>query len=284
MISKDTRFVIVGLGLLGGSYAMGLKQAGYTVYGVARRQETIDYALAHGFIDRGTIEPEAFLAEADIVVFGLYPHTMIEWIEAHQHALRPGALLTDVCGVKGGVVERVQRMLRKDVEFIAAHPMAGRETSGIEYANTDMFLEANYIIVPTEANSARAIETSKELAALLRFHHIAVLSAAQHDEMIGFLSQLTHVIAVSLMNTHDNAHLVEYTGDSFRDLTRIAKINETMWSELFLLNKKILLSEIDAFAAELRHFRDTLEKEDVDEMKRLFIQSTNRRKKFDKLR
>ena len=101
--------------------------------------------------------------------------------------------------------------------------------------------------------------------------------------MIGFLSQLTHVIAVSLMNTHDNAHLVEYTGDSFRDLTRIAKINETMWSELFLLNKEILLSEIDAFAAELQHFRDTLAEENVTEMKRLFIQSTARRKKFDKL-
>lgn len=284
MISKDTTFVIVGLGLLGGSYAKGLKEAGYRVYGIARRQETIDYALNHRLIDEGSIEPEAFLDQADVVIFGLYPHIMIDWIREHQHAFRPHTLLTDVSGVKVNVADTIQSFLRDDVEFIAAHPMAGRETSGIEYANTEMFKDANYIIVPTEKNSEEAVAASRQIAEILQFHHIATLSMQEHDEMIGFLSQLTHVIAVSLMNTHDNSHLVEYTGDSFRDLTRIAKINETMWTELFLLNKKILLHEIDAFANELKHFRDTLENEDTEEMKRLFIQSTQRRKKFDKLK
>lgn len=284
MISKDTTFVIVGLGLLGGSYAKGLKEAGYRVYGIARRQETIDYALNHRLIDEGSIEPESFLDQADVVIFGLYPHIMIDWIKEHQHAFRPHTLLTDVSGVKVNVADTIQSFLRDDVEFIAAHPMAGRETSGIEYANTEMFKDANYIIVPTEKNSEGAVAASRRIAEILQFHHIATLSMQEHDEMIGFLSQLTHVIAVSLMNTHDNSHLVEYTGDSFRDLTRIAKINETMWTELFLLNKKILLHEIDAFANELKHFRDTLENEDTEEMKRLFIQSTQRRKKFDKLK
>lgn len=284
MISKDTTFVIVGLGLLGGSYAKGLKEAGYRVYGIARRQETIDYALNHRLIDDGSIDPEAFLDQADVVIFGLYPHIMIDWIKEHQHAFRPHTLLTDVSGVKVNVADTIQSFLRDDVEFIAAHPMAGRETSGIEYANTEMFKDANYIIVPTEKNSEEAVAASRQIAEILQFHHIATLSMQEHDEMIGFLSQLTHVIAVSLMNTHDNSHLVEYTGDSFRDLTRIAKINETMWTELFLLNKKILLHEIDAFANELKHFRDTLENEDTEEMKRLFIQSTQRRKKFDKLK
>ena len=284
MISKDTTFVIVGLGLLGGSYAKGLKEAGYRVYGIARRQETIDYALNHRLIDDGSIEPEAFLDQADVVIFGLYPHIMIDWIKEHQHAFRPHTLLTDVSGVKVNVADTIQSFLRDDVEFIAAHPMAGRETSGIEYANTEMFKDANYIIVPTEKNSEEAVAASRQIAEILQFHHIATLSMQEHDEMIGFLSQLTHVIAVSLMNTHDNSHLVEYTGDSFRDLTRIAKINETMWTELFLLNKKILLHEIDSFANELKHFLDTLENEDTEEMKRLFIQSTQRRKKFDKLK
>ena len=284
MISKDTTFVIVGLGLLGGSYAKGLKEAGYRVYGIARRQETIDYALNHRLIDDGSIEPEAFLDQADVVIFGLYPHIMIDWIKEHQHAFRPHTLLTDVSGVKVNVADTIQSFLRDDVEFIAAHPMAGRETSGIEYANTEMFKDANYIIVPTEKNSEEAVAASRQIAEILQFHHIATLSMQEHDEMIGFLSQLTHVIAVSLMNTHDNSHLVDSPGDSFRDLTRIAKINETMWTELFLLNKKILLHEINAFANELKHFRDTLENEDTEEMKRLFIQSTQRRKKFDKLK
>lgn len=282
MIHKDTTFVIVGLGLLGGSYAMGLKEAGYRVLGVARRQETIDYALDHGLIDEGTLEPEAFLARADIVIFALYPTVMIEWIQTHQHAFHPGTLLTDVSGVKGNVADKVQALLREDVEFIAAHPMAGRETSGIEYANTAMFRDANYIIVPTEKNSAEAVETSRQLAQILHFHHIATLTMKEHDEMIGFLSQLTHVIAVSLMNTHDNAHLVEYTGDSFRDLTRIAKINETMWSELFLENREILAAEIDQFTATLQTLKAHLLDGDRAALEEMFITSTRRRAAFDK--
>lgn len=159
--------------------------------------------------------------------------------------------------------------------------MAGKETSGIAYANTEMFLKANYIITPTPRNTKKAIAFSYELANILKFNHTTTLNLKEHDHMIGFLSQLTHVIAVSLMNTHENEHLVEYTGDSFRDLTRIANINEEMWSELFLENKDILLDEIDAFMNAIQHFRNTLDKEDINEMKRLFIQSTYRRKKFN---
>lgn len=282
MISKDTKFLIVGLGLLGGSYAKGLSEEGYTVYGIARRQETLDYALQRNWIEKGSTEVNEMVSEADVIIFGLYPEMMVEWVKSYQHLFKKHALLTDVSGVKCNIVDNVQDILREDVEFISAHPMAGKETSGIEFANTEMFKKANYIITPTSKNTQEAIDFSYDLAYTLHFNHIAELSCEEHDHMIGFLSQLTHVIAVSLMNTHDNSDLVEYTGDSFRDLTRIAKINENMWTELFLLNKEILLEEIDAFSASLTHFRNALEKEDVKEMKRLFIQSTARRKKFDK--
>lgn len=282
MINKNTNFLIVGLGLLGGSYAKGLKENGYSVMGLARRQESIDYALSHHYIDKGSIHANEVVAQADVIIIALYPEIMITWIEENQHLFKENVLITDVSGVKCNVVERIQNTLRSDAQFISAHPMAGKENSGIEYANTKMFKKANYIITPTEKNTQDAIAFSYDLANILQFHHIAQLSCEEHDKMIGFLSQLTHVIAVSLMNTHDNEHLVDYTGDSFRDLTRIAKINETMWSELFLLNKDILLHEIDAFIASITNFRNILENEDVDEMKKLFIQSTKRRKKFDK--
>lgn len=282
MIKKDTKFLIIGLGLLGGSYALGLKKEGYSVYGIARREETITYALEHHMIDKGSIQVDEMVSEADVIIFGLYPTAIITWIEQYQHLFKPNALITDVSGVKCNIVDKVQSILREDVEFISAHPMAGKETSGIEYANIDMFKSANYIITPTDKNTQEAIDFSYDLAYTLHFNHIAVLSCEEHDHMIGFLSQLTHVVAVSLMNTHDNSHLVEYTGDSFRDLTRIAKINETMWTELFMLNKDILLEEIDAFMASISNFREVLANEDTDEMKRLFIQSTQRRKKFDK--
>ena len=283
MIRKETKFLIVGLGLLGGSYALGLKKEGYTVYGIARRQETIDYALEHNMIDRGQIEVDDFVKEADVVIFGLYPTAMVDWIKQYKHLFRKGTLITDVSGVKSNIVDVVQEELKDlPVEFISCHPMAGRETSGIEYANVEMFSKANFIITPTEYNSQEAIEFCHDLAYTLHFNHIAILSCDEHDHMIGFLSQLCHVIAVSLMNTHDNSHLVEYTGDSFRDLTRIAQINENMWTELFLLNKEILLDETNQFIESISHFRDALENSDEEEMKRLFIQSTNRRKTFNK--
>lgn len=281
-MNKDTTFAIVGLGLLGGSYAKGLKEAGYKVYGIARRQETIDYALEHSYIDEGSIDTK-LVEKADVVILCLYPSIMIDWLDTNKQYLKDGAIISDISGVKASVVKPIQDILEgQNNEFISTHPMAGKESSGIEYANTEMFLTANFIIVPTEENTQSAIDTMWEVAEILKFHHISILSVQEHDRMIGFLSQLTHVIAVSLMNTHDDEKLVDYTGDSFRDLTRIAKINENMWSELFLFNKEILLEEITSFQESLQDFKDTLENEDTDKMKELFIQSTSRRKKFDK--
>lgn len=281
MIEKNKRFCIVGLGLLGGSYAKGLKEKGYTVDAIDINEESIQYAYENHFIDKVSTQCEELLPHADYVVFGLYPTLIVEWIQTNQHLLKENVFITDVSGVKRAIVEDVQAILRSDCEFIASHPMAGREVSGVKYSNTEMFKVANFIITPTDKNTPQGIAFVDELAQLLNFKRITTLTCEEHDKMIGFLSQLTHVIAVTLMNTNDNSHLVEYTGDSFRDLTRIAKINENLWSELFLLNKDYLLEEIDDFMKELSHFRDTLYNEDTEEMKRLFIQSTTRRKYFD---
>lgn len=284
MISKDKKFLIVGLGLIGGSYAEGLKKAGYDVGAITRSQSSIDYALQHGIIDAGTVTvtPE-FVGEYDIIVFSLYPHVFIEWIEKYQQMLKPGALLTDVTGVKGAVVDKVQQMLRPDLEFIGAHPMAGRETSGVQNATSEVFKGANYIVTPTELNTPDAIETCKEIGRILGFKTISCLTTAEHDEMIGFLSQLTHCIAVSLMNCKDDAQkLSRFTGDSFRDLTRIARINEEMWTELFLLNRTELLRQMDLFASQFKKLRDAIAAGDDNTMKQMMITSTERRGYFDK--
>lgn len=159
--------------------------------------------------------------------------------------------------------------------------MAGREVSGIKNADERIFLNANYIVTPTEQNTPEAIEWCKSLGKLLGFRHIAVLSPEEHDEMIGFVSQLTHCIAVTLMTCNDNRHLVDYTGDSFRDLTRISRINETMWSELFLMNKAKLLEQMDLFIRELSEMRTLLEAEDREGLKEKMKLSTERRAYFD---
>ena len=160
--------------------------------------------------------------------------------------------------------------------------MAGKEVSGVQYADDTIFHNANFIITPTGKNTISAIECMQELAKLLGFTNISILDPMEHDKMIGFVSQLTHAIAVSLMNTNDNTHLVDYTGDSFRDLTRIARINEVLWSELFFMNKDILIREIEDFVAEINHLKDTLQNNDEKELKRLFVQATERRKLFDR--
>lgn len=281
-INNRMKILIVGLGLIGGSYAMALKKKGYYVSAITRSQSTIDYALDKGIIDKGSAEvTPSLVKEADVVVFALYPNVFIKWIEENQSYFKSGAIITDVTGVKCGVVYKIQEILRNDVEFISAHPMAGKEVYGIKNADDAIFRQANYIVVPTERNTQEAIEFCESLGAELGFRKISVLSPKEHDKMIAFLSQLTHCIAVALMNSSDNPNLSDYTGDSFRDLTRIAKINEDMWSELFLLNKEALLKEMDVFLAKMVKLRNFLALEDAEGMKEMMRISTLRREKFD---
>ena len=281
-ISEES-ILIVGLGLIGGSYARALKRLGFHVAAIDINQESIDYALENGIIDEGytTVEPNV-VSRADVVVFGLYPTVFKEWIAQYQHFLKPGAMLTDVTGVKSCIVYDIQDMLRPDVEFIAAHPMAGKEVYGVQNSDEHIFHDANYIVVPTEKNTPEAIEWCRSLGMILGFNHIAVLSPEKHDEMIGFVSQLTHIIAVSLMECSDDHSLVDYTGDSFRDLTRIARINDKMWSELFMMNKKELLAQMDRFISVFQDFRNMLANDDVEGMRAAMRVSTERRAGFDR--
>ena len=227
MLDKSKTYLIVGLGLLGGKYAQVLSQKGYHVTGITHSQSTLDYALQHGYIRAGkNADFEDLVREADCIIFGLYPTVLLDWVKQYGPLIRPGTMVTDVSGVKRGVVEPVQAALPEGVEFIASHPMAGRE--------------------------------------------------------IGYVSQLCHAIAVSLMCASDNSELANYTGDSFRDLTRIAHINDKMWAELFLWNKDNLISEIDMFENALQDMREKLVRDDREGLEEMFRLSTKRREAFDK--
>ena len=283
IVDVSKKILIVGLGLLGGSYAKVLKRFGFPISAITKDQSSIDYALSEGMIDEGSIElDEKLIGEADLVIFALYPHIFVEWIEKNQGLLKSGAILTDVTGVKGSIVYKIQDMLRPDVEFIAAHPMAGREVSGVENSTDKMFAGANYIVTPTEKNTPEAIQTCMELGRLLGFSNVTTLSPEEHDEMIGFLSQLTHCIAITLMTCNDKADMEKFTGDSFRDLTRIARINDLMWSELFIANKDALLEQMELFIDKFQELKEMLATEDVEGMRKMMRHSTERRALFDK--
>lgn len=282
-MNKNLRFLIVGLGLMGGSYAYALSKRGYHVWGIDINRESIDYALTNRIIEKGACFDADLVKNADVIFFGLYPKTMIAWLKGHRDLLKPGCLISDVSGVKCHIADTAQALLQDlPVEFIASHPMAGKEVSGVTYANDQMFEQANFIITPTNVNTDAAISFLKEFAKELGFANISVLSPQKHDEMIGYVSQLTHVIAISLMNANDNPDLVHYTGDSFRDLTRIARINEHLWTELFFLNKDNLIREIDDFETALQALKQTLLHGDADTLKQMMITSTKRRSRFDK--
>lgn len=277
------KVLIVGLGMIGGSYAEKLSALGFEVGAIVRRREVLDYALERGLIAHGRIEvTREYVSQFDLVISALYPKAFVEWVRKYQDFFKTGAVITDVTGVKRAVVPAVQSILREDVEFVPSHPMAGRERSGVEFADSKVFVGANFIITPTERNTPEGIELVRSLACILGFRHIAVLSPEAHDEMIGFLSQLTHCIAVALMDCKESEHLVEYTGDSFRDLTRIARINENMWTELFLENRDELLKQMDLFLEKFTQLRDALAKGDEDTMKEMMRLSSYRRSFFDK--
>ncbi|MBR5271986.1 MAG: prephenate dehydrogenase [Clostridia bacterium] len=282
-LTKDTNILIIGLGVIGGSYAKALTKQGYCVNCITLEQRDIDYALEHKMILKGAApDDKEMIAQADLIILAIYPDNCVKWVKENADYIKPTTLITDVSGVKQCVVDPIQKLLEGKAEFISAHPMAGREQSGVEFSDDSVFIGANFIITPTDSNSQSAIDFCRDFAKLLGFARVSILSPQEHDRMIAFLSQLTHCIAVTLMTANQTPDMEKFTGDSFRDLTRIAKINDLMWSKLFIANKQALLEEMDSFIAEFSRFRDMLAHDDADSMRRVMRLSTARRSLFDK--
>lgn len=283
IMNKNEKILIVGLGLIGGSYAKILFKKGYLVYGLSNKQEDIDYAIHHHMIIDGQINvTKEFIGQFKYIIFALYPSIFINWIKQYGSYISLNTIISDVSGIKGNLVQTIQENLPKSIEFIGAHPMAGKEVYGIKNADENLFKGANYIITPNENNSQKGIDFATQIGELIEASHISVLSPSKHDEMIAFLSQLTHCIAITLMTCKKSEHLKAYCGDSFRDLTRIANINENMWCELFLNNKEELLSQMDLFLNEMNLLRQYIQNNNEVKIKEMMKISTQRRKHFNK--
>jgi prephenate dehydrogenase len=285
IIKPNSTFCVIGLGLMGGSYAMALVKQGYRVLAVDTNEEALQWALRQGLIAEGVLAKEEtavinLLQKADGIVLALYPSAMLPWLQQYAGHIPQGTFVTDLAGVKGALAPAAEQLLDNGVLYASTHPMAGREASGVRNADCAIFEGANYIVVPTDNTKPQALQVAEELGRLLGFGHIIRLSAHEHDEMIGYVSQLTHAIAVCLMNANDNARLPDVTGDSFRDLTRIADINAGLWSELFLQNKKVLTAQIETFTACLTMLDDALKTDGRETLEQMFRQSTARRRQF----
>lgn len=270
------KILIVGLGMIGASYAKALTDKGYEVYGVTRTQESINKAKDWKIIKDGGIDASKFIPLVDLIVIGLYPKDIVEFINKYNHLFKENQVITDVAGVKNHI-EEIQAISK--CEFIGSHPMAGSEKSGIDAIKPEIFRGANFLITPRN-NSERAISMVSEIANAMGFGKITIMTPEYHDEVISFTSQLTHAIAVSLVNSDTDENTPSHTGDSYRELTRIAMINERLWSELFLSNKNNLIKQIDKFTEQLELLKNTLVNDDKEQLEKLMISSCEKRKRF----
>lgn len=275
------KICIVGLGLIGGSYAMGLSSKGHEVYGIDKNIDTINYAINNGYIKNGTVDNYSILSEMDLIILAIYPQSILTFLSENNHYFNKNQVITDVCGIKTSFVSKAA-LLSGEAVYLSHHPMAGKEKIGIEYADSKIFNGANFLITPIDNTPESSIELLKGIGHDLEFGRITVITPERHDKMIGFTSQLTHAIAVSLVNSDHDEETKSFIGDSYRDLTRIAMINEKLWSELFLENKNELLAHIESFEVELDILKNALKTNDKDKLNELFKNSTVVRKKMEK--
>ena len=272
---------IVGIGLIGGSYAKSLKKYGYKIYGIDIDQNSLDYALKHNIIDYGETNPKNILSELDVVFICLYPEDTIQFIHKNINNFKRGAIISDVVGIKRKIIDAMDIYKNDEVEFVFTHPIAGKETSGVKNSDEAIFQGANFVITPTKWNTEEALNVITILAKQMGFSSVTQISDVSHDDIIAFTSQLTHAIALSLVNSDDEKYDTSlFIGDSYKDLTRIAQINDDLWAELFIKNKDFLLKHINKFEKELDILKDTIKVKDKEALKELMRSATRKRGKI----
>lgn len=274
------KIAIIGLGLIGGSFARAFKKyTEHTIIGFNRTRSTAETALKQGVIDK--IGTEEDLAEADVVLLSLYPKLCCDFVEEHINSFRAGCIITDDCGIKSYLIERLVPLCKQHgLYYIGGHPMAGREVSGYKASTAQLYKGASMLLVPTEVSPPEIVQEVKNLFAQIGFSQLVITTAAHHDRMIAYTSQLCHVISSAYIKSPSEMEHKGYSGGSYRDLTRVAYLNETMWTELFIGNRKALVPEIDEVIKHLTEYRDAIEQEDEETLYRLLEDGKKRKEQF----
>ncbi|OAA91971.1 prephenate dehydrogenase [Clostridium ljungdahlii] len=276
---------IVGMGLIGGSYAMALRPlTTKQIIGIDNDKNALESALNMGIIDRAYENGGSFLEKIDLIIIALYPKDTVKFVEDNFKYLKSGAIITDTSGIKQCVVGEINSFLPECLEFVPGHPMAGNEFKGIGGASKDIFKSANYIITPTAKNTSRGIDLIDKMARKIGCSNVTCISPEEHDRIITFTSQLPHVIAVSLMNSQEENEedIKMFIGGSFKDATRVAQINTSLWTELFTINSDILVEEIEKFEESINLLKKAIISKDVDSIRNIFEKASSSRRKLVK--
>ncbi|MGV8982075.1 prephenate dehydrogenase [Clostridium sp.] len=277
---SDFNITIVGLGLIGGSFAMALKElTPKNIWAIDIDKDILAVAENMNIIDKGYINPEIPLMDSDIVILAIYPEKTINFVKNNMKFYKTGAIITDTAGIKSDLLSKIIPVLREDLDFIGGHPMAGKEESGLKAATVDMFKHANYILTPILGNKEKNINLVEELAKGMGCKRVVHLTPEKHDDIIAYTSQLPHVIAVSLIDSNSSIDgITKFVGESFKDMTRVATINGELWPELLLYNKKNIINKIEDFENNIREIKEAIINSDEAFLKKRFESATSKRK------
>lgn len=270
---------VVGLGLIGGSVARRLRGFSDKVIGIDNNAETLKTAMADGVIDVADTDGKC-VKDADLIILCLYPSANVEFVKQHADVIKKGAIVTDVSGVKQYVVENIKKYLPDGVDFVGGHPMAGREVGGYQNSDDTLFNGASYLITPSADNKPESIALIRKMAEHIGCTHIITTTPSEHDAVIAYTSQLMHVVAVALCDNPMIERSTYFSAGSLRDCTRVAVINEKMWSELFLENKEHLAARITEMQESLGKIKTALENENRNELESLMKSGSEKKLKW----
>ena len=275
------KVAIIGLGLIGGSIARRLR--GFhncTISAYNRTAETLLLAKHDGAIDEGSSDPSVVFEDADLIILCLYPELNVEFVKNNLNHIKSGAVITDVSGVKGYMVRELEKILPEDVDFVGAHPMAGREVGGYQSSTDTLFNRASFLITPTERNKPESIALIRELAEYIGCTTVMTTTPDEHDAIIAYTSQLMHVVAVALCDNPMIERSTHFSAGSLRDCTRVAVINAEMWSELFCENKDALVDRISEMQNSLEKIKNAVAAENRNELERIMKHATQQKMKW----
>ncbi len=279
---SDFNITIVGLGLIGGSFAMAIKELKpKNLWAIDIDSAALEKGEKLNIIHKGYTSPNIPLMNSDIVILAIYPQKTIDFMKDNMKFFKNGAVITDTAGIKSDLLSEIMPVLREDLDFIGGHPMAGKEESGLKAASREMFKNANYILTPIEGNMEKNIRLVQELARGMGCSRVVKLTPRQHDEIIAYTSQLPHVIAVSLIDCNNTIlDVAKFIGEGFKDTTRVATINEELWPELLLYNKENIINKIQDFENNIKEIKNAIINGDKAFLKQRFESATNKRKEL----
>lgn len=260
---------IVGLGLIGGSMAKSIKaRTGHTVYGIARSEETLMMARMCGAIDAPLTDEN--IPQCDLILVAIRPGAAIEWVRRHAALISKSAVLVDLCGVKRVVVDAIAPIAEQyGFAYIGGHPMAGKERGGFTSSTEDLYVGASMILTPDKRTDMQLLETLKTFFLDLGFAGLTFSDPEEHDRIIAFTSQLAHIVSSAYVKSPEAQRRRGFSAGSFRDMTRVARLDEDMWTELFLADADYLTKELAILIQNLTDYLDVLEAGDAEKLRAL---------------